>query len=115
VSVDHIGAIGASKGAVIAMLVSTRVVAPVRYVLMANCNEFVFKTFSLSLHGHVLSIFKASDELGQTCEPLFQRSSELGERQEAHLSTGLRHGFVFRPLEVWTEPSVAWLRGGARK
>ena len=108
VSAGHIGVIGASKGAVIAMLVSTQVAIPVRYVLMANCNEFVFKTFSLSLHGHVLSIFEASDELGKTCEPLFERSPELGERREIRLSTGLRHGFLFRPLEAWMEPAVAW-------
>ena len=75
---------------------------------MANCNEFVFKAFSLSLHGHVLSIFEASDELGKTCEPLFERSPELGERREIRLSTGLRHGFLFRPLEAWVEPAVAW-------
>ncbi len=108
VSASHIGVIGASKGAVIAMLVSTQVATPVRYVLMANCNEFVFKTFSLSLHGHVLSIYEASDELGRTCEPLFERSTELGERREIRLSTGLRHGFLFRPLEAWMEPAVAW-------
>ena len=39
---DHITVIGASKGAVIAMLVSTLVDNPrVRYVVMSNCNEWV--------------------------------------------------------------------------
>jgi hypothetical protein len=52
---------------------STQVATPVRYVLMANCSDFVFQTFSLSLHGHVLSIYEASDELDKTCEPLFER------------------------------------------
>jgi hypothetical protein len=94
----------------IAMLVSTRVVAPVRYVLMANCNDFVSKTSALNLHGHVLSIYEASDELGTTCEPLFKRSTELGNRREIRLSTGLRHGFIYRPLDAWVKPAVAWAK-----
>jgi hypothetical protein len=55
---------------------------------MANCNEYIFKTFSLSLHGQVLSIYEAGDQLGQACVPLFDRSPELGERREIRLATG---------------------------
>lgn len=102
--------IGASKGSVIAMLVSTRLEAPVRYVLMANCNDYVVKTFSPRLHGDVLSIYEESDDLGRTCAPLFARSPALGERREVRLTTGLRHGFIFRPLDAWLEPAVAWAR-----
>jgi hypothetical protein len=103
--------IGASKGAVIAMLISTRLSAPIRYVLLANCNDFIFKMFPLSLHGHVLSIYEASDTLGQSCGPLFERSAALGKRHELRLETGLRHGFIFRPLDAWVRPAVAWARG----
>ena len=42
--------------------------------------------------------------------PLFDRSPNLGERQEVRLSTGLRHGFIFRPLDVWLRPAVTWAR-----
>jgi hypothetical protein len=109
----NITVIGASKGAVIAMLVSTRLKAAIRYVLIANCNEYIFRTFSLSLHGDVLSIYEAGDPLGQTCRPLLDQSPELGERQEIRLDTGLRHGFIFRPLEAWVRPALAWARGAA--
>jgi hypothetical protein len=107
----NITTIGASKGAVITMLVSNRLAAGVRYVLLANCNDYIFRTFALSLHGDVLSIYEASDSLGQTCRPLFDRSPALGERNEVRLATGLRHGFIFRPLEVWLGPALAWARG----
>jgi hypothetical protein len=105
--------VGASKGAVIAMLVSTRVREPVRYVLLANCNDYVFRTFPLSLHGHVLSIYEASDSLGASCQPLFDRSPALAERSEIRLTTGLKHGFIFRPLEQWVRPALDWARGRA--
>lgn len=104
--------LGASKGAVIAMLVSTRLAARVRYVLLANCNEYILGTFSPRLHGDVLSIYDADDPLGQTCQPLFERSPELGERREIRLDTGLGHGFIFRPLEAWVRPALAWAREG---
>ncbi|MGH9379882.1 MAG: hypothetical protein ACRD2Z_04635, partial [Thermoanaerobaculia bacterium] len=108
---DNITVIGASKGSVIAMLVSSRLTAAIRYVLMASCNEYIFDTFALRLHGHVLSIYEASDELGQTCRSLFDRSPGIGERREVRLETGLRHGFIYRPLEAWVRPALAWARG----
>ena len=101
---------GASKGSVIAMLVSSRLAAPVRYVLLANCNDYIFRRFSLQLHGDVLSVYEASDPLGQSCRPLFERSPDLGQRREVRLETGLGHGFIFRPLEVWVRPALAWAR-----
>ena len=110
---SNVTVIGASKGSVLAMLISTRLRAAIRYVLLANCNEYVVKTFSLSLHGDVLSIYEDSDELGQTCRPLFDRSPELGKQREVRLATGLRHGFIVRPLEVWLRPAVKWARDGA--
>jgi hypothetical protein len=103
--------VGASKGAVITMLVSTRLTNSVRYVVLANCNDYVFRNFPLRLHGHVLSIYEWSDSLGQSCRPLFERSPELGDREEIRLSTGLRHGFIFRPRDEWVRPTVSWARG----
>lgn len=108
---SDITVIGASKGSVIAMLVSSRLTAPVRYVLLANCNDYIFRRFPLRLHGDVLSIYDAGDSLGQTCRPLFEQSPELGKRQEVRLETGLRHGIIFRPLEAWVRPALAWARG----
>lgn len=107
--------VGASKGAVITMLVSTRIKDPVRYVLLANCNDYVFRTFPLNLHGHVLSIYEASDSLGASCRPLFDRSPSLAERSEIRLTTGQKHGFIFRPLTEWVRPALDWARGRSGK
>lgn len=107
-----IAVVGVSKGAVIAMLASTRLSAPIRYVLLANCNDWVLQRFPLQLHGEVLSIFETTDSIGRSCQSLFDRSPSLGRRQELSLNTGLRHGFIFRP-GPWLGPTVAWARGGS--
>jgi hypothetical protein len=108
---SNITIIGASKGSVIAMLVSSHIRAGVKYVILANCNNHVLRTYPLSLHGDVLSVYEASDPIGQTCRPLFEVSPELGKWREIRLETGLGHGFIFRPLNVWVKPAVAWVQG----
>lgn len=113
VAPERITVLGASKGAVIAMLVSSRVEAGVRYVLLAGCNERIFAAYPASLHGDVLSIQEASDPIGGSCRPLFDRSPALGARDEILLETGLRHGFLYRPLDAWLLPALAWAKGEA--
>ena len=105
----RITVIGASKGALITMLVSTKVRAPeVGYVILANCNDWVRENHRIDLHGEVLSIYEASDSVGGTCEPIFRQSKELGKHREIRLETGLRHGFLYRPIPEWVEPALAW-------
>jgi hypothetical protein len=104
--------VGASKGSVIAMLVSTRLAEPVRFVLLANCNDYVLRRFPLRLHGEVLSIYEASDSLGRSCEALFEQSPRLARKEEIRLEIGLEHGFLYRPLREWLGPTVAFARAG---
>jgi hypothetical protein len=111
VPVDHITVVGASKGAVIAMLVSTALPdKPIGYVLMGNCNEWVPKNYHVDLHGEVLSIFDASDDVGHSCQPIFERSRRLGRRHEIQLATGLKHGYLYRALPAWIEPTLSWVQ-----
>ncbi|HJR63198.1 MAG TPA: alpha/beta hydrolase [Gemmatimonadaceae bacterium] len=112
---QDITVVGASKGSVIAMLVSTRLAEPVRLVLLANCNDNVLRRFPLRLHGEVLSIYEASDSLGRSCAPLFERSPGVTRKQEIRLETGLGHGFLFRPLPEWVGPTVSFARTGRTK
>jgi hypothetical protein len=101
--------IGASKGSVIAMLVSTRLQVPgVRYVLLANCNDWVIEHLDPRLSGDVLSIYEASDDLGGSCVPMVKRSAAVGRFSEIRLETGLGHGIVYRPLEAWVTPALDW-------
>ena len=108
---SHISVVGASKGGVIAALVSTRLGRRgVRYVMLANCNDWLIRTHDPRLTGEVLSIFEASDEIGGSCRPLAERSPRLQRFEEIRLETGLGHGMVYRPLDAWVEPAAAWAR-----
>ena len=102
---------GASKGSVIAALVSTRLgVDGVRYVLLANCNDWLIRTHDPRLSGDVLSIYETSDDIGGTCVPLIERSSRVRRFEEVRLETGLGHGIVYRPLQQWVAPAVRWAK-----
>jgi len=108
---DEITVIGASKGAVIASLVSTRLKMPkVHYVLLAACNDWLLKEMKPRLTGKVLSIYEASDEIGGSCRALAKQSPELRRFDEVRLNTGLGHGMVYRPLKQWVRPAIAWAK-----
>lgn len=105
----NITVVGASKGALIAMLASTKLEdRDVGWVIMANCNDSVTRDFGLALHGRVLSIYESSDDVGGTCAPLFAKSPAIAQHAELRLETGLRHGFLYRPLPEWVKPAIAW-------
>jgi hypothetical protein len=109
----HITVVGASKGAVIAMVASTALPEPrVRWVLLANCNDTVRTSFPLALHGEVLSIYESSDDIGGSCASLFASSPGLARSAEVRLDTGLRHGFLYRPLPAWVGPALDWAHRG---
>ena len=111
VAPSRITVVGASKGSVIASLVSTRLRNPrVRYVLLANCNDWLIRTHDPRLTGEVLSIYETSDDLGGTCRPLAARSRRLRRFAEIRLTTGLGHGMVYRPIRAWVDPAAAWAR-----
>ncbi|HEY6661436.1 MAG TPA: alpha/beta hydrolase [Sphingomicrobium sp.] len=111
VAPSHITVAGASKGSVIASLVSTRLRAEgVRYVLIANCNDWLIRTHDPRLTGAVLSIYEASDHIGSSCRPLIKRSPAVKRFEEVRLNTGLGHGIVYRPLPAWVRPTIAWAR-----
>ena len=110
VPATHIAVVGASKGAGIAMLVSTRVTSPIRYVLLANCNDYALKNLEPKLNGDVLSIYEESDSLGRSCRQVFAQSPGMVRSGEIRLQTGLKHGFIYRPLAAWIGPAVGWAK-----
>ncbi|MFL6739359.1 MAG: alpha/beta hydrolase [Sphingomicrobium sp.] len=108
--------VGASKGAVIAMLVSSRLrVDGVHYVFLANCNDWMERTFAPRFTGDVLSIYEASDDIGQSCRPIAERSPAIGRFDEIRLETGLGHGVVYRPLPEWVDPATTWATHSAAR
>ncbi|MDQ3280945.1 MAG: hypothetical protein M3Q69_06000 [Acidobacteriota bacterium] len=86
---SQITIVGASKGAVITMIASTRLQnRDVGYVILGN-NDWVLDNIEPRLSGRVLSIYEETDEFGHTCGPIFARgSSALEEHEEIalHLS-----------------------------
>ncbi len=103
--------IGASKGALIAMLVSTKYDNPaISYVVMGNCNQWVADHYALNLHGRVLSILESSDDIGgESCEVMKPTSPDLKYFNEIKLNTGLSHGFLYKPLEEWMKPTLDFI------
>lgn len=108
---SRITVVGASKGAVIAMLASSELQQPeVRYVLLGDCNDWVFQHFDIRLSGRILSIYETSDELGTTCKPFFARAGKLTETKEIALHLGIAHAFLYTPRADWMRPAVNWIR-----
>ena len=110
VPASHITVVGASQGSWIEMLVSTYLRnRNVRFVLIAACSankEFLNR---VDLHGAVLSVFEKSD-LAQSCEQFRTDATGISEWGEVALKTGLKHGFIYRPMTEWMAPTIAWAR-----
>ena len=108
---DHITVVGASKGAVIAMLASTALKNPdVNFVIMANCNDWLARTHKIDLHGNVLSIYDVNDEFGGTCQPFFDKATGLNRRKEVELKIGTGHAILYQPLKKWVDLVEQWAK-----
>lgn len=103
--------VGASKGAVIAMLVSTLLRnRNVNFVIMANCNDWVLGNFEINLHGNVLSIYDVNDEFGGSCRKFFDKATGLNQRKEVELKIGTGHAVLYKPLKEWVELIDEWAK-----
>ena len=113
VPAGQITVIGASKGAIIAMRVSTLLKnKSVNFVTIAACNDWVLENYDLNLHGNILSIYEESDTRNGSCEAeYFRRSEGINRFREIRLKTGLGHGVLYKPLRAWIEPTLEWARG----
>jgi pimeloyl-ACP methyl ester carboxylesterase len=115
VPAEHVTVVGASMGAGIALLASTRLQNPsVRFCVLGAClSESVRSLFAEEgkrPRGRVLSIREQSDESTANC-PSWTKEMEsdtpIGAR-ELVLDTGLSHGFLYRPLPEWVNAAVEW-------
>ncbi len=109
VAPQRITVVGASKGAIITMLVSTLLKnRDVNFVVMSNCNDWVLENFEVDLHGNVLSIYDVKDEFGVSCRKIFERASGLNRQNEIMLKVGTGHAILYKPLKEWVDPVVRW-------
>jgi pimeloyl-ACP methyl ester carboxylesterase len=115
VPASRITVVGGSMGAAIALRASLRLSNPaVRYGVLGACMSqtvpLLLAEYGAKPTGRILAIREKSDE---TSEPCPAWSADAGSQpslvvREILLDTGLRHGFLYRPLGEWVEPVVAW-------
>ena len=111
VSPQNITVVGASQGSFIAMLASTHLKnRDVKFVFIAGCAAEAGFLDMVDLHGNVLSIYERSDRAG-TCEEFRADATGIARYEELQLQTGMRHGFIYRPMTEWVDPTVKWARG----
>jgi hypothetical protein len=107
---QQITVVGASQGSWIAMLASTYLKnRNVHFVLIAACSAEEGFLKLINLHGKVLSIYEKSD-LAQSCQSYRTDATGITEWKEVEVDTSLKHGFLFRPMKEWTEPTIAWAK-----
>lgn len=111
VAASHITVIGTSKGGYIAQYVSTYMQNPNLNFVFIGCYQTDDIQFlpEIDFCGNILNIYEKSDPLGNSAIERVETSTcDRSHFKEIELNTGLRHGFLFRPLKEWIEPSVAW-------
>lgn len=106
----QITVVGASQGSWIAMLASTYLEnRNLNFVFIAACSADEGFLKLVNLHGNVLSIYEKSD-LAQSCQKYRTDATGINEWKEVEVNTGLKHGFLYRPMNEWTEPTIAWAK-----
>ena len=108
---QSITVVGASKGGVIAVAVSTQLKQrAVNFVILASCgNTDEYRRFKPDLWGNVLSIYDYKDGTGAgSCRRFFAQATGLSRSRELVVKLGLGHGLLYRPLKEWVEPAVEW-------
>ena len=105
---QNITVVGASQGSWIAMLVSTYTAnRDVNFVFLAACAAEDGLLKSVDLHGNVLFISERTDLAG-SCQRFRDDAKGIREYKAIEINTGLKHGFLYRPLKEWLEPTIEW-------
>ena len=106
--------VGTSKGGYIAQFVSTLAHNPnLNFVFIASFMvEDIRNIPEINFCGNILTIYEQSDPYGFSALERIQTSTcEISHFKEIELNTGLRHGFLFKPLKEWIEPTIKWANG----
>src|SRR5690606_15867013 len=62
--------------------------------------------------GNILSIYDKSDIYGVSAAARMRESTCQNKNyKEIELSTGMKHGFIFKALPEWIEPTIEWAQG----
>jgi predicted esterase len=111
---------GFSKGATIALLVSSKLKNPwVNFVLMGLCghngarvrkhyNKLLVQSLQF-IQGRFLSIYDFSDLKCADCQRILKNVSAKVTFKEIKLKNGLGHSLFYRPRRDWIEPMADWI------
>ncbi|MCL9806544.1 alpha/beta hydrolase [Flavobacterium amniphilum] len=110
---NHISVIGTSKGGYIAQYVSTYIANPdINFVFVGCYQETDVKNYpEINFCGNILTIYEKSDAFGVSAIDRMKTSKlKINTFKEIELNTNLKHGFLFKPLKEWIEPSKMWAK-----
>lgn len=108
---NKITVVGTSKGGYIAQYVSTLANNPnLNFVFIASFRDSDIQDIpEINYCGNILTIYEKSDPFGVSAVERFENSTcNIKNFKEVELNTGLGHGFLFKPLKEWIEPTIKW-------
>ena len=79
------------------------------FVFIAACSADPGFLKLVDLHGNILSIYEKTD-VAQSCTEYRDDGTGIKAWKEIEVNTGLQHGFLFRPLKEWIEPTIQWAK-----
>jgi hypothetical protein len=110
VEAKNITVIGASKGAIIACNISSLNTNAINYVFLAGNNDYQEMNNDWKFHGQVLCIYDLSDDIaGKNYDYWKAKENFTTKFEQIELKTNLGHGFLYKPLNVWIEPTKKWI------
>lgn len=106
--------VGTSKGGYIAQYVSTLAHNPeLNFVFVASFRNSDLEDIpEINFCGNILTIYEKTDPFGVSAVERKEHSTcEIRHFKEVELNTGMGHGFLFKPLREWIEPTIMWANG----
>lgn len=111
---SKITVVGTSKGGYIAQYVSTYAHNPnLNFVFIGSFRNSNLKNLpDINFCGNILNIYEESDPNGVSAIKRKEMSTcNIKYFKEIELHTGLKHGFLFKPLKLWIDPTIKWAEG----
>ena len=111
---EKITVVGTSKGGYIAQYVSTLANnSKLNFVFVASFRRSDLESIpEINYCGNILTIYEKTDPFGVSAIRRKENSTcHIKYFKEVELNTGLGHGFLFKPLKEWIEPTIKWAKG----
>ncbi len=114
ISAKQITVVGTSKGGYIAQYVATIASNPnLSFVFIASFRDHDIRDIpEINYCGNILNIYEQSDPFGVSALARKETSTcEIKHFKEIELHTNMGHGFLFKALPEWIEPTIKWANG----